>query len=130
MPRRKGSKNKKSICLKSLKAYPMRFYIDLEEWVNQQENVCEYVNALIRKDYEEHLENQMREGINMGNVNAYNFVENGCVFYHVIAESVSQCYELAQGAGYDIKGMTIELERMNVRDELGKPYPPKIEECI
>lgn len=63
-------------------------------------------------------------------MNAYNFIEKGCVFYHVIAESEEQCYELAEGAGLDVAGMELELERMNVRDELGSPYAPKIEDCL
>lgn len=64
------------------------------------------------------------------NVNTYNFVEKGCVFYHAIATSEEHAIQLAKEEGFDIEGMEIELERMNVRDELGKPYEPKIEDAM
>lgn len=63
-------------------------------------------------------------------MNAYNFVEKGCVFYHAIAESEEQCYALAEGAGYDVSGMELELERTNVLDELGREYQPRIEDAL
>lgn len=64
------------------------------------------------------------------NVNTYNFMVNGCIFYHAIATSREHAILLAKQKGFDIKGMEIELERINVRDELGKPYKPKIEEAL
>lgn len=63
-------------------------------------------------------------------MNTYNIEEKGCVFFHAIAESEEQVRELAAQAGYDIEGMDIELERMNVRDELGKEYTAKIEDAL
>lgn len=63
-------------------------------------------------------------------MNAYNFVEKGCVFYHAIANSEEQAIHLANEAGYDIEGMEVELERTNVRDELGGEYKPKIEDAL
>lgn len=66
----------------------------------------------------------------MKKVNAYNFVENGCIFYHVIAENVEQCFELAKSNNLDVKGMELVLERMNVRDELGRPYKPNISNAL
>jgi hypothetical protein len=63
-------------------------------------------------------------------MNTYNFVEKGCVFYHAIAMSEEHAIQLAQEKGFDIEGMEIELERMNVRDELGKPYEPNIEDAV
>lgn len=63
-------------------------------------------------------------------MNTYNFIEKGCVFYHAIAASEEQAIELANEAGFDIGGMDIELERMNVNDELGRPYEPKIEDAL
>ena len=63
-------------------------------------------------------------------VNTYNFVEKGCVFYHAVATSEEHAIQLAQEAGFDIEGMEIELERMNVRDEMGRPYEPKIEDAL
>ena len=66
----------------------------------------------------------------MKTVNAYNFEENGCIFFHAIATSEEHAIQLAREAGFDIEGMEIELERMNVRDELGRPYECKIEEAL
>lgn len=63
-------------------------------------------------------------------MNTYNFIEKGCVFYHAIANSEEQAIQLANGAGYDIEGMEVELERMNVRDELGNEYQPRIKPSI
>lgn len=63
-------------------------------------------------------------------MNTYNVEEKGCVFFHAIAESEEQVRELAAQAGYDIEGMDIELERMNVRDELGREYAAKIEDAL
>lgn len=63
-------------------------------------------------------------------MNTYNVEEQGCVFFHAIAESEDQVRELAAQAGYDIEGMDIELERMNVRDELGREYTAKIEDAL
>lgn len=63
-------------------------------------------------------------------MNAYNFVEKGCVFYHAIANSEEQAIQLANEVGYDIIGMEVELERTNVCDELGREYKPKIEDAL
>ena len=63
-------------------------------------------------------------------VNTYNFTEKGCVFYHAIATSEEHAVLLAKQEGFDIEGMEVELERENVRDEMGNPYEPKIEEAL
>lgn len=63
-------------------------------------------------------------------MNTYNVEERGCVYFHAIAESEEQVRELAAQAGYDIEGMDIELERMNVRDELGREYTARIEDAL
>lgn len=55
----------------------------------------------------------------------YNGIVN--VMYHAIARDEEQVRELASEAGYDLSGLTIELERTNVKDELRRPYPAKIE---
>lgn len=60
-------------------------------------------------------------------MNTYNFQQNGCVFYHAIASSEERAIELAINAGYDIEDLEIELERENVRDELGIPYKEGIQ---
>lgn len=103
---------------------------DLEAWLYSKRNKSVYINGLIRKDMEKTMNIKEQEGNDMGNMNAYNFVDRGCLFYHVIAESEEQCLSLAEGAGYDVSGMELELERMNVRDELGRPYTPRIEEAM
>lgn len=59
-------------------------------------------------------------------MNIYNIEKRGCIYYHVIAESKEQVIELAAEKGYDITGMEITEERINVRDELGRPYKPAI----
>lgn len=66
----------------------------------------------------------------MKSVNAYNFSEKGCVFYHAIATSAEHAVYLAIQEGFDVVGMEIELERENVRDEMGNPYECKIEDAI
>lgn len=58
MPRTKGSKNKKSVCLKSPKVYPVRLDMDLQDWADSQPNKNEYINNLVRRDYEERLKNK------------------------------------------------------------------------
>lgn len=63
-------------------------------------------------------------------MNTYNIKERGCVFFHATAENEEQVRELAAQAGYNIEGMDIELERMNVRDELGREYTAKIEDAL
>ena len=66
----------------------------------------------------------------MKSVNAYNFLEKGCVFYHAIAEDHEQAVLLALQAGFDVVGMDIELEKEDVRDEMGNPYECRIEDAI
>ena len=66
----------------------------------------------------------------MKSVNAYNFFEKGCVFYHAIAEDHEQAVLLALQAGFDVVGMDIELEKEVVRDEMGNPYECRIEDAL
>ena len=66
----------------------------------------------------------------MKSVNAYNFSEKGCVFYHAIAEDHEQAVLLALQAGFDVVGMDIELEKEDVRDEMGNPYECRIEDAL
>lgn len=49
------------------------------------------------------------------------------VMYHAIAHDEKQVRELASEAGYDLAGLTIDIERENVKDELRRPYSAKIE---
>ena len=66
----------------------------------------------------------------MKSVNAYNFSEKGCVFYHAIATSEEHAVSLAKQEGFDIEGMEVELEKENVRDEMGNPFECRIEDAI
>lgn len=55
---------------------------------------------------------------------------NGCVtvMYTALASSEEEVRELAEEQGVDLDGLTIELTRRNVRDQLGRPYKPVFEE--
>lgn len=66
----------------------------------------------------------------MKKVNAYNFLEKGCVFYHAIATSEEHAVLLAKQEGFDIEGMEVELEKENVRDKMGNPYECRIEDAL
>lgn len=63
-------------------------------------------------------------------MNAYNFVEKGCIFYHVIAKNEEQCYELAKRNNFNVEGMELELEKKNIRDEMGNEYQPTISDAM
>lgn len=68
----------------------------------------------------------------MKKVNSYNIYDEnhyGTVLYHAIASDEDEVKELAQESGIDIEGLTIDLERCNVKDELGRPYSPRIEDA-
>lgn len=69
---------------------------------------------------------------NCKTVNSYDIhdaQEWSCILYHAIAESEDQVRELAQEAGYDIEGCEIEMIRTDVRDQLRRPYSPRIEDA-
>lgn len=66
-------------------------------------------------------------------MNAYNIIDvnhGGTVLYHAIARDEEQVKELAGESNIDLTGMTIELEKLNVRDELDRNYPAKIEDAL
>lgn len=68
----------------------------------------------------------------MKKVNSYNIYDEknySTILYHAIASDEEQVKDLAKGRGIDIEGLTIELERTNVKDELGNPYIPIIEDA-
>lgn len=66
----------------------------------------------------------------MNTYNIYDEKEYSTILYHSVAESEEQVRELADQAGYDLSGLTIELERANVKDQLGRPYNPIIEDAL
>ena len=65
-------------------------------------------------------------------MNSYNIYEEehySTILYHVIARDEEQVKELALESNIDLDGLTIDLVRQNVKDELGRPYPAKIEDA-
>ena len=68
----------------------------------------------------------------MKKVNSYNIFEEenySTILYHALAHDEEEVKSLAKEAGFDISGMVIELERTNVKDQLGRPYESKIEDA-
>lgn len=69
----------------------------------------------------------------MKKVNSYNIYDEknySTILYHAIASDEEEVKELANNSGIKIEGLTIELERTNVKDELGNPYKPIIEDAL
>lgn len=63
-------------------------------------------------------------------MNSYNLIDKtytDCVLYHAIAMNEEQVIELAEQSGIDLKDVIIELDRSNVKDQLGKHYTARIE---
>ena len=56
----------------------------------------------------------------MNTYNIYDENEYSCILYHAIAQDEEQVRELASEAGIDLTGLTIDLERENVKDELSR----------
>lgn len=66
-------------------------------------------------------------------MNSYNIYEEknySTILYHAIARDVEQVKELAEEAGVELEGLTIELERENVKNQLGKPFSARIEVAV
>ncbi len=66
-------------------------------------------------------------------MNAYNIYDENhyeTILYHAIARDEEQVRELAEEAGIDIEGLTIDLERTNVKDQLGRQYQPRIQDAV
>lgn len=66
-------------------------------------------------------------------MNTYNILEEenySTILYHAVAENEEQVRNMAEEEGINLEGLIIELERINVRDELGRPYSPRIEDAI
>ena len=64
--------------------------------------------------------------------NAYNIYDeqnSSTILYHAVAWDVNHVAKLAMDNGIDIEGMTIELERLNVKTQMGYPIEPYIEPC-
>ena len=66
-------------------------------------------------------------------VNSYDIFDEdhySTILYHAVAENEEQVRELAEEAGINLEGLTIELVRTNVSDEMGYPYEPYIDEAL
>jgi electron transfer flavoprotein alpha subunit len=74
--------------------------------------------------------NNLKNFIIMNTYNLFNEKEPSCILFHAIARDKDHVSELAHEAGIDISTLTIELERQNVKDQLGRSYKPKIEDAL
>lgn len=66
-------------------------------------------------------------------MNSYNIYEKNneaTILYHAIARDEDQVMELAKEAGIDMDGLSIEQERSNVKDQLGKTLSARIEDAL
>lgn len=66
-------------------------------------------------------------------MNSYNIYEKNneaTILYHAIARDEDQVMELAKEAGIDMDGLSTELERSNVKDQLGKTLSARIEDAL
>nr|DAI68443.1 MAG TPA: hypothetical protein [Caudoviricetes sp.] len=97
---------------------------------NNCDNVCIYYHNILNL----HCDNKTSDNnIKTNIMNSYNLYQEdnySCVLYHAIAEDEEQVKELAKEAGIDITGLSIDLERKNVKDQLGRPYSAKIEDAL
>ena len=66
----------------------------------------------------------------MNSYNIYDEEHYSTILYHAIARDEEHVKELAEEAGINLEGLTIDLERSNVKDELGRPYPARIEDAV
>ena len=66
----------------------------------------------------------------MNTYNIYSEEEPICVLYHAVARDEEQVKELAKAEGINIEGLVIDLERTNVKNELGRDYAPTIKEAL
>ena len=62
--------------------------------------------------------------------NIYDEQNSSTILYHAVACDVNHVVKLAMDNGINIEGMTIELERLNVKTQMGYPIEPYIESCL
>lgn len=68
----------------------------------------------------------------MKSVNSYNIYDPKnyvCVLWRALASDENEVRQLAKDAGIDLDGLEIELIRTDVRDQLRRPYSPRIEDA-
>ena len=66
----------------------------------------------------------------MNSYNIYNENESYTILFHAIAENENQVIELAEENNIDLTGLTIELEKSNVKNQMGKSYSASISDAI
>jgi hypothetical protein len=66
----------------------------------------------------------------MNSYNIFDSTEPSTILFNAIAKDHAHVEQLAQEAGIDITGYSIELERVNVKNQLGKPFEPSIKDAL
>ena len=66
----------------------------------------------------------------MNTYNIYSENESSTILFHAIAESESHVVELANENNIELTGLTIDLERTNVKDQMGKSCNAVITDSI
>lgn len=66
----------------------------------------------------------------MNTYNIFDPKEQSTILFHAIAENEEQVKELANENNISLENMIIELERTNVKDELGRAYEASIRDAI
>lgn len=66
----------------------------------------------------------------MNSYNIFSKNESGTILFHAIAESDEHVNELAKENNMNLTGLTINLEKNNVKNEIGKSLRPEIRESI
>lgn len=66
----------------------------------------------------------------MNSYNIFDENESGTILFHAIAKDEEQVRELAKENGIDLSNLTIELERTNVKNQMGKPFAASIKDAI
>jgi len=64
----------------------------------------------------------------MNSYNIFDSTEPSTILFNAIAKDHAHVEQLAQEAG--ITGYSIELERVNVKNQLGKPFEPSIKDAL
>lgn len=68
----------------------------------------------------------------MKTVNSYYIYDpehSVCILWRALASNEDEVRQLAEEAGIDLSGLEIELIRTDVRDQLRRPYSPRIEDA-
>lgn len=66
----------------------------------------------------------------MNSYNLFDPAEPATIQYRALATSEQHVRQLAHDSLIDIDGMVIELDRTDVRNEIGNPYSPSIKSAL